>query len=160
MITLLAAISKNNCIGKDGDIPWYIPEDFKRMREVTRGKVLIMGRNTWESIPEHRRPLPKRTNVVITRNDQYTLPEGVERYSTIQDALDAHPGEEIISFGGQGIYKEMIEYSDVLDITHVDQTVEDGDAFFPDIDPVVWKEVWREDHEGFSFVTYNRVRGS
>ncbi len=156
-IILLAAISKNNCIGKNGKIPWYIPEDFKRMREITRGKVLIMGRNTWESIPEHRRPLPDRINVVITRNEQYLLPEGVEQYSTIQDAIDAHLDEDIISFGGEGIYKEMIAYADVLDITHVDQTIKDGNAFFPDIDPIVWKDVWREDHEGFSFVRYERI---
>jgi dihydrofolate reductase len=156
-ITLVAAISKNNCIGKNGEIPWYIPEDFKRMREITQNKVLIMGRNTWESIPKHRRPLPKRTNIVITRNESYELPEGVERYSSIKDAVAAHPDEDIVSFGGQGIYKEMIEYADVLEITHVEQTVDTCDAFFPDINMSIWKEVWRENHEMFSFVTYERI---
>ncbi len=160
MITLVAAISKNNCIGKDNDLPWDIPEDFKHMRKLTLGKVLIMGRKTWESIPEKHRPLPKRTNVVITRNKEYVLPEGVERYNSVPEAVAAHDGEEIIGFGGQRIFEEMILTADVLEITHVDQTVEACDAFFPTIDMNIWKEVWREDHEGFSFVRYVKVQSS
>lgn len=156
-ISLVAAISENNCIGVDNDLPWHIPEDMKRMRQLTLGKVLIMGRNTWESIPEHRRPLPKRTNVVITRNESYELPPGVERFSSIKAAIDAHPDEEIVSFGGQGIFAEMIEYADTLEITHVHKTIEKCGAFFPAIDPVLWKETWREDHDGFSFVTYKHT---
>ena len=155
-ISLVAAISKNNCIGKDNDLPWHIPEDMKRMRELTLNKVLIMGRNTWESIPENRRPLPKRTNVVITRNKDYKVPAGVETYQSIPDAIAAHQGEDIVSFGGTSIFEGMIGLADTLEITHVDQIV-DGDAFFPEIDPDVWKEVWREDHEGFSFVTYKKI---
>ena len=157
MITLFAAISKNLCIGKDNDLPWDIPEDMKRMREVTRGKVLIMGRKTWESIPENRRPLPNRTNVVITRNADYKLPEGAERFDSIDKALEHHKGEEIIGFGGQRIFEEMIEYADILDLTLVDQIIEECHAFFPPIDPAIWKETKREDHEGFSFVTYSRI---
>ncbi|OIO19323.1 MAG: hypothetical protein CO029_02140 [Candidatus Magasanikbacteria bacterium CG_4_9_14_0_2_um_filter_41_10] len=155
-ITLVAAISKNNCIGVKGDLPWHIPEDMKRMREITRKKVLIMGRNTWESIPPHRRPLPDRTNVVITRNESYEFPAGVERFSSIQEAVDAHKGKEIVSFGGEGVFKEMIAYADALEITHVDGEVKACDAFFPVIDLHIWKEVWREDHDGFSFVRYER----
>ena len=160
MITLVAAISKNNCIGVKGDLPWHIPEDMKRMREITRKKVLIMGRNTWESIPSHRRPLPDRTNVVITRNESYELTAGVERFSSIQEAVDAHKGEEIVSFGGEGVFKEMIEYADALEITHVEDSVDACDAYFPEIDLNVWKEVWREDHDGFSFVRYERIKSS
>jgi len=127
------------------------------MREITRNKVLIMGRNTWESIPPHRRPLPDRTNVVITRNESYELPAGAERFSSIQEAVDAHKGEEIVSFGGEGVFKEMIAYADALEITHVDQTVDACDSYFPEIDLGIWKEVWREDHDGFSFVRYERA---
>ncbi|HAZ28883.1 MAG TPA: hypothetical protein DCY48_03875 [Candidatus Magasanikbacteria bacterium] len=156
MITLVAAIAQNNCIGKNGEIPWHIPEDFKRMQEITKGKVLIMGRKTWESIPEKRRPLPERKNIVITRDVNYPLPPNVEHYATIEKALEAHPGEDIVGFGGQKIYEEMMPMADVLDITHVNQTIENGAAFFPAIDPAVWKESWREDHEGFSFVRYAR----
>lgn len=156
-ITLVAAISKNNCIGKNGELPWNISEDLKRVKALTLGKVLIMGRNTWESIPEKYRPLPQRTNVVITRNDTYPLPKEVKKYASIQEALHAHDGEDIISFGGEGIFREMITYADTLEITHVDQTVDLCDAYFPEIDMDVWKEVWREDHDGFSFVRYTRI---
>ncbi len=155
MITLVAAIAKNNCIGKNGELPWNIPEDMKRMRAITLGKVLIMGRRTWESIPANRRPLPNRTNVVITSDTTYTLPNGVEKYSNVSEAIAAHAQEEIVGFGGERIFTEMMPMADVLEITHVDQTV-DGDAFFPVIDPSIWKEVWREDHEGFSFVRYTK----
>lgn len=156
-ITLVAAISKNNCIGKNGELPWNISEDLKRVKALTLGKVLIMGRNTWESIPEKYRPLPQRTNVVITRNDTYPLPKEVKKYASIQEALHAHDGEDIISFGGEGIFREMITYADTLEITHVDQTVDACDAYFPEVDMTVWKEVWREDHDGFSFVRYQRI---
>lgn len=154
MITLVAAISQNNCIGKNGAIPWHIPEDWKRMQAITMGKVLIMGRKTWESIPEKRRPLPGRTNVVITREPKEHFSAGVEIYATIQEAIAAHRDEEIIGFGGQKIFEEMMPLADVLEITYVHQTVDACDAFFPAIDPSVWKEAWREEHEGFSFVTY------
>ncbi|PIR03411.1 MAG: hypothetical protein COV60_00445 [Candidatus Magasanikbacteria bacterium CG11_big_fil_rev_8_21_14_0_20_43_7] len=157
MITLVAAISKNNCIGKNNNLPWHIPEDLKRVKQLTLGKVLIMGRNTWESIPEHYRPLKGRTNVVITRNGTYPLPDGVERYSSIEGALTAHEGEDIVSFGGEGIFRDMIGYTDTLEITHVDMIIETCDAFFPNIDMAVWKEVRREDHVGFSYVTYTRI---
>lgn len=156
MITLVAAISQNNCIGKDNDIPWDIPEDIARMRETTRGKVLIMGRKTWESIPKHRQPLPDRTNVVITEDKEYPFPKGVERYDSIQEALTQHEGEEIISFGGQRIFEEMMPIADALDITHVHQDISECHAYFPPIDPTIWKETWREDHDTYSFVTYTR----
>lgn len=156
MITLVAAISKNNCIGKNGAIPWHIPEDWKRMQTITMGKVIIMGRRTWESIPEKRRPLPGRINVIITREPKERFPAGVEAYPTIQDALAAHPNEEIIGFGGQKIFEDMLPIADTLEITHVNQTVDGCDAYFPVIDARVWKESWREDHHGFSFVTYKK----
>ncbi|MBU2542424.1 dihydrofolate reductase [Patescibacteria group bacterium] len=154
MITLVAAISKNLCIGKDNDLPWDIPEDMEHMRAVTLGKVLIMGRKTWESIPENRRPLPKRTNVVITRNKNYELPKGVERYDSIEEAVEAHKNEEIIGFGGQRIFEEMIKIADELDLTLVNQEIEECHAFFPAIDPKVWEEAERDDRDGFSFVKY------
>ncbi|MDO8626188.1 MAG: dihydrofolate reductase [Candidatus Magasanikbacteria bacterium] len=156
MLTLIAAISKNNCIGIKNDLPWHIPEDFKRMQNLTMGKVLIMGRKTWESIPEKRRPLPNRTNVVITREPKTSFPAGVEIYPTIDQAIKAHSNEEIIGFGGQKIFEEMIKIADHLEITHVNQTVEACDAFFPPIDLNIWKETWREEHKGFAFVTYTR----
>ena len=156
-ITLVAAISNNNCIGKNGELPWNISEDLKRVKKLTIGKTLIMGRKTWESIPEKFRPLPKRTNVVITRNETYTLPKDVKKYASIKEALHAHDGEDIVSFGGEGIFRDMIAYADRLEITHVHETIDACDAFFPPIDPALWKETWREDHDDYSFTTYKRI---
>ena len=153
-ISIVAAISKNNCIGKNGELPWNIPKDMKRVKELTVGKKVIMGRRTWESIPEKYRPLPNRKNIVITSDADYPLPDGVERYATVEDAVNAHTDEEIVGFGGQRIFEAMLPLADTLYITHVDQIVEGGDAFFPAINPEVWKEVEREKHEGFIFVVY------
>ncbi len=156
MVTIVAAVARNGCIGKDGGLPWRIPEDMKRYRDVTMGKVVVMGRKTWESIPEKYRPLPGRTNVVVTRQRAYPLPLGVERFAALDEALDAHAGDDVVINGGGAIYAEAMERTDVLDLTHVHRDVA-GDTFFPPIDPAVWKETWREDRDGFSFVTYRRA---
>lgn len=156
-ISIVVAISKDNCIGKDGGLPWHIPEDMEHMRKKTEGRVLIMGRRTWESIPEKRRPLPNRKNVVITGQQNYTVPEGVEVYSSVAQAVKAHEGEDIVSFGGTSIFSEMLPIVDTLEITHVETTVDGCTAFFPEIDWREWREVWREEHTGFSFVTYKKA---
>ncbi len=155
MITIVAAVACNGCIGKDGVLPWRIPDDMKRYRAITMGKVVVMGRKTWESIPERFRPLPGRTNVVVTRQDGYPLPAGVECYASLTDALTAHAGDDVVVNGGGAVYAEAMARADVLDLTHVHCDV-DGDTFFPAIDPAVWKETTRADHDGFSFVTYRR----
>ena len=154
-ISLIAAIAANNCIGKNNSLPWRIPEDMKRYKEITMGKVIIMGRKTWESIPEKFRPLPGRKNVIITRQAEYPVPSGVELYSDIPAAFTAHKEEEVIINGGAEIYRQTIGLADTLYITHVNQPV-DGDAFFPEIDKAKWQETKREDHDGFSFVVYQR----
>jgi dihydrofolate reductase len=156
MVTIVAAVARNGCIGKDGALPWRISEDMKRYRDVTMGKVVVMGRKTWESIPERYRPLPGRTNVVVTGQASYPLPPGVERAASLEEALVAHATDEVVINGGAAIYRQAMDRADTLDITHVDRDV-DGDTFFPTIDPAVWKETWREDHPGFSFVTYERI---
>ena len=156
MVTIMAAVARNGCIGKDGRLPWHIPEDLKRYRAVTMGKVVVMGRKTWESIPEKFRPLVGRINVVVTRQADYPLPRGVERVASLEAALAAHAREEVVINGGGAIYAEAMPRADVLDLTHVDRDV-DGDTFFPAVDPAVWKPKWREDHDGFSFVTYERA---
>lgn len=154
MITLIAAISKNNCIGRDNDLPWHIPEDLQHFKDQTKGKIVVMGRKTWESIPEKYRPLPKRTNVVISRNPDYVVPEGVFLFTDLEEAFDHFKDQEIMVAGGGQIYTMSIPHADVLDITHVDQEIEDGHAFFPEIDMSVWKEVERVDRDGYSFVRY------
>lgn len=156
MVTIIAAVARNGCIGKDGAIPWHLPEDMQRYRAVTLGKVVVMGRKTWESIPAKYRPLPGRTNVVLTRQTDYPLPSGVERFGALSDALAAHRTDDVVINGGAALYRDALKLADVLDITHVDREV-GGDTFFPPIDPAVWRETSREDHDGFSFVTYVRV---
>ena len=155
MVTIVAAVARNGCIGKDGRVPWHLPEDMRRYRAVTMGKVVVMGRKTWESIPEKFRPLAGRTNVVVTRQGDYPLPDGVERRPSLAAALAAHASRDVVINGGGDLYAQAMPRADVLDVTLVDRDV-DGDTFFPAIDPAVWTPTWREDHEGFAFVTYRR----
>ncbi|OGL74429.1 diacylglycerol kinase [Candidatus Uhrbacteria bacterium RIFCSPHIGHO2_12_FULL_60_25] len=150
-ITLIAAISKNNVIGTEGRLPWHIPEDMKHFKTLTMGKVVLMGRKTWESIPEKFRPLPGRTNVIITRQPDYPVPTGVQTFQSTDDALK----NDVMVIGGAEIYRQTIDRADRLEITYVDRVIE-GDATFPAIDPSVWKEIAREDRDGLSFVTYAR----
>lgn len=155
MVTIVAAVAQNGCIGKNGALPWRIPEDMRRYKAITMGKVVIMGRKTWESIPERHRPLKGRVNVVVTHQADYPLPPGVERVGSLDEALAVHAADEVVVNGGAAIYGDAMGRADLLDITHVHRDV-DGDTFFPAIDPKTWKVAWREDHEGFSFVTYER----
>lgn len=158
-LLLIAAISKNNCIGNHGEIPWRLPEDMKHFKNLTMDKIVLMGRKTWESLPEKWRPLPGRKNIVITRQNEYAVPDGVEIYHTVEAAIAAHPNEDACVIGGAEIYRQTIDQADTLYITHVEKTV-DGDAFFPEIDATVWKETEREKHEGYAFVTYKRMTGN
>ena len=156
MITLIAAIAENNCIGDSGKLPWYLPEDLKRFKEITTGHTVLMGRKTFESIMDYLgKPLPKRTNIVITRQADYKAPRGVHIYTNIEDALQKHKDEDIYIIGGAQIYEQTLEKADRLLITEVHKEV-DGDTFFPEIDKKVWKETSREDHEGYSFVEYKK----
>lgn len=157
MIALIAAIAQNNCIGKSNTLPWHLPEDLLHFKKITTGKIVLMGRKTWESIPEKYRPLPNRKNIVITTQSDFVVPEGVETYHSINDALLAHASEDIFIIGGATIYTQTIGLADTLYITHVNQIV-DGDAFFPDVDHNIWKETERENHEGFSFATYTKIQ--
>lgn len=155
MIALVAAVAENNCIGKSNTLPWYLPEDLKHFKKLTTGKIVLMGRKTWDSIPEKVRPLPNRKNIVVTTQTNFVVPEGVEVFHTIDNALAAHHNEDIMIMGGANIYAQTIDLADTLYITHINQTV-DGDAFFPEIDKTIWKETEREDHDGFSFVVYKK----
>jgi dihydrofolate reductase len=156
-IALIAAVAENNCIGTTGQLPWYLPEDLKHFKALTTGNTVLMGRKTWESIPETFRPLPNRHNIVITRQHDYPVPKGVDVCASPEEALTKFGGETIFVIGGAEIYVHMLNRADTLHITHVHRTV-DGDTFFPVIDAAQWKEVRREDHDEYSFVDYIRVR--
>ncbi|MEK7177541.1 MAG: dihydrofolate reductase, partial [Patescibacteria group bacterium] len=120
--------------GKDNKLLWYIPEDFKRFKELTSGHVVIMGRKTYESLPENFRPLPNRINIMITRDVNYKV-EGVIVYHSLEEVmknLESKFKDEVFIIGGAEIYKQGIKYADKLYLTLVDKEYLDADAFFPE----------------------------
>ena len=160
MIALIAAVAKNRVIGKDNQLLWHLPEDMKFFRETTRGKPVIMGRKTWESLPDAFRPLPGRRNIVISRQADFAAP-GAELANSLESALQlAAQAEAAFIIGGEQIYRQGMNVADRLEITEVDLSPE-GDAWFPDIDPAHWQEVQKntppsQSGTGFSFTTYRR----
>ena len=154
-LSLIAAVANNGVIGSKNAIPWHIPQDMKRFRELTTGKIVLMGRNTWESLPAKFRPLPNRLNIVITRQANYSVPNGVERYTSVDEALTAHQNKDIVVIGGGEIYRATIDQADTLHITHLNTEYE-GDTLFPTIDPQQWKKTTVDIHPDFTFTTYQR----
>lgn len=138
-IALIVAIAENRVIGRAGKLPWRIPEDLKWFKETTMGKPCIMGRKTWESLP--KRPLPGRTNIVVTRERAYRADEGVVVH-TLDDAIAAagrEAPEEIMVIGGAELYREALPRADRIYLTNVHGAVE-GDTHFPGIDMDDWIE--------------------
>lgn len=132
-ISLIAALGNQRQIGKKGKLLWRIPEDMKHLRDLTIGHPIIMGRKTWDSIPEERRPLPERTNIVITRNPEYTASGAIVTNSleeALKEARDTGQGE-IFIFGGGEIYQLAMPLAVKLYLTLVDSS-EEGDTFFPE----------------------------
>lgn len=157
MIKIIAAIAHNNVIGKDGGLPWHIPEDLKRFRKLTEGHIVVMGRKTYESILARLgRPLPNRTSVVITRQLDYSVAAGVVRLASLEEALRVFAGQDIFVIGGAQVYKDALPLVDELYITQVRQSPE-GDTFFPEVDWANWKVVHTEQHEGYTFTDYQRL---
>ena len=135
MVILIAAIANNNALGKDNQLLWHLPDDFKRFKAVTSGHYIIMGRKTFESFPK---PLPNRTHVVITRQKDYH-PEGCIVVDSIEKALEISPeGQDVFVIGGGEIYNLAMRFADKLDITKVHADF-DADVYFPEISPEDWK---------------------
>ena len=154
--SLIAAVAKNNCIGNKNKIPWNIPEDFQYFKKTTLGKTCLMGQATFESILGYLgKPFPGRQTVVVTLDKNYTAPEGVRIFYSLDEAWEKLASEDVFICGGASIYRQTINRADTLYITIVDQEL-DGDVFFPEIDKNIWKETWREDHDGYSFVKYTK----
>ncbi len=160
MITIIAAISENNALGKDNELLWHLPDDFKRFKEVTSGHHVIMGRKTFESLG--KKALPKRTNIIITSQQSYDASCIVLADSLKKALRIAQTDNNPFILGGGMVYKEAIKIADRLDITLVHQEFE-ADTFFPEIDPNIWKEVRSTYHPkdekhkyAFSFVMYER----
>jgi dihydrofolate reductase len=150
----IAAVARNGVIGADGDIPWRIPEDWRRFKRLTTGQVLVMGRKTWASIG---RPLPGRTTYVVTRDrmwrgeDVYAVPSLDEAFAA---AAAREPATVYVAGGGE-IYRAAWDRLTGLEITEVDAEPA-GDVMFPAIEAGEWQETVRDAHDGFAFVTYVR----
>jgi len=159
IVSIVVAISQNHAIGKDNKLLWYLPKDLKHFKEITTGHTVIMGRKTYESVGK---PLPNRRNIIITRQ-QVTI-EGCEVVNSVEAALALCKGEaEVFIVGGAEIYRQALHLTDCIYLTVIHENFE-GDTYFPEIKPDLWKETERQDHEPdeknllpYSFITYERV---
>jgi dihydrofolate reductase len=145
IVSSIVAVGNNNAIGIDNDLPWHLPADLKFFKETTRGHHVIMGRKSFESIG---RPLPGRTNIIITKNTDFAH-SGVIVKSSIPDALAyaAESGqEEVFILGGASVYAQTLNLWHRLYLTHVDAIIDNATAFFPDIDLDNWKLTWEDYH--------------
>jgi dihydrofolate reductase len=161
MITIIAAAGENNSLGKDNDLVWHLPDDFKRFKELTSGNHILMGRKTFETFPK---PLPNRTHLIITRQNDYSVPENCFVFDSIQSAFDKvleHSDNNIWIIGGGEIYKQSMEIADRIELTRVHSEFE-ADTFFPEIGEE-WELVSEEYHPAderhkydFTYLTYDR----
>ncbi|WP_026728506.1 dihydrofolate reductase [Flavobacterium denitrificans] len=142
MIIMIAAVAENNALGKNNDLVWHLPNDFKRFKSLTTNHYIIMGRKTFESFPK---PLPNRTHVIITRQSDYN-PEGCIVVDSIEKAIAACPeNEDSYIIGGGEIYNLALPYADIIEITKVHHTF-DADTFFPKINEREWILVESEEN--------------
>jgi dihydrofolate reductase len=157
-LIVVAAVATNGVIGRDGDLAWRNSEDLRRLKAMTMGHVLLMGRRNYESIG---RPLPGRRTVVLTRQPDWAV-DGVTVAHDLESAVDtalAQAGDGIVFvFGGGEIYAQLMDRADALELTEIDEPI-DGDVFFPPIDPERWRQVSRETRDGFCWVRYERAAG-
>lgn len=159
MITMIAAAGENNALGKDNDLVWHLPDDFKRFKQITTGHPIVMGRKTFESFPKL---LPNRLHIIITRNKDFQA-EGAVVVNSLTDALEAAKNDpQPFIIGGGEIYRLGMEVSDCIELTRVHGEFE-ADAFFPEIDTAHWELVKEEFHDKderhqfpFTYLTYKR----
>lgn len=159
MVAIVVAHAANRVIGRDGDLPWRLPSDLRRFRELTRGHTVVMGRRTWESLPDAFRPLPERRNLVLSADPAFSAP-GAEVFATLERALAACGGDCFV-IGGEAAYREALPWCERLYATEIEVEVE-GDAFFPELEIAEWRCVESgerrvENELGFSFRTYERA---
>ena len=159
-LTLIAAVARNGVIGRDNRLPWHLPADLKHFKALTTGHAVIMGRKTWESLPEKFRPLPGRQNIVVTRKAGYAA-AGANVVTSLADAVAAAGGSEAFVIGGADLYVAALPLADRLQLTEIDADY-DGDTWFPPRDPRQWRETVRDAQRdeagtGYAFVTYERT---
>lgn len=158
-VAIIVATDERGAIGRDGQLPWRLPEDLKRFKALTLGKPIIMGRKTWDSIG---RPLPGRRNIVVTRQPGLELPGAAVVDSLSEALVAAGDVPEVCIIGGAEIYRLALPLADTVHLTRVHAKVE-ADTFFPPLEPQQWDEVAREDHvaderhaHAYSFVELRR----
>ena len=164
ILSFIAALSRNRVIGKNNDLPWSLPDDMKYFMQTTKGHYVIMGRKNYDSIPDKFRPLPNRTNIVVTHQKEFQAPGCVVVHS-LEDGIDrARKANEQEAFiiGGAEIFRQGFALSQRLYLTEINGEV-DGDIYFPEWNPSDWKEVSRRHHPtderhafAFDFVVYER----
>lgn len=161
MLSIIVALAENNAIGKNNDLIWYLSDDLKRFKRLTTGHTILMGRKTYDSLPNGA--LPKRENVVITRDEKLELPNCIMLHS-IEEAIEkyAHSEEEVFVIGGGSIYERLLPYAKKLYLTKVHAKF-DADVFFPEIKEEDWFVLAEEHHQkgeknefDFSFVDWVR----
>ena len=158
-------MSMNHVIGKNNDLPWHLPDDFKFFQEITRGHHVLMGRKNYESLPIKYRPLPNRINLVLTNNKNYNAPNSFQ-FVSFEDALEFAKKEgekELFVIGGGEIYQLLLPLANRIYLTEI-HTQLSGDAYFPIFDTTIFKETSRSHHSAdthhkyaFDFVTYDRI---
>ena len=155
-LVLIAAVSENGVIGKEGELPWHLPQDLKRFKELTLDHPVVMGSVTFDSIVSRlNKPQPGRHNIVLDEKKDFSE-HGVSTARSIDEALRiAGTEKDVYIIGGASVYSQSIGIADRLEITRVHQVIE-GDAFFPNIDPLTWYVTQTETGKDFSFFTYGR----
>ena len=159
-INLIYARADNGIIGKDGVMPWHLPEDLAHFKELTQGRPVIMGRKTWDSLPERFRPLPDRINIVVTRQEVWQQ-EGAKPATSLEDALQiaGQSADTVWVMGGAQIYAQALPLAHRVEVTEIHREFE-GDVYAPPLGPE-WKEIARSNQVAanglsFSFVTFER----
>ena len=158
-MNMIAAVDNNWAIGNKNKLLISIPADMKMFREETTGKVVVMGRKTLESFPGQR-PLPKRTNIVLTKNRDYKVNDAIVVYSIeeLMEELKKYDTEDVYIIGGETIYRQMLPYADVCHITKIDRAYE-ADAYFPDLDKdPEWSVTAESDEQVYFDTTYAFVK--
>jgi|SRR6266850_4336027 len=164
IISFIAALSKNRVIGKKNDLPWHLPDDMKYFMQTTKAHYVIMGRKNYDSIPEKFRPLPNRTNVVVTRQKNFKATGCVVVHSLEDGIEQARKGneQEVFIIGGAEIFEHGFRFSQRLYLTEIDAEV-DGDTYFPEWNAAEWREISRRHHTAdarhafdFDFAVYER----
>ncbi|HEX5170015.1 MAG TPA: dihydrofolate reductase [Cyclobacteriaceae bacterium] len=165
IVSLIAAVAQNKVIGKNNDLPWNLPDDMKYFMQTTKSHYVIMGRKNYQSIPEKFRPLPNRTNVVVTRQKNFAAP-GCIIVNSIEEGIERakeNNEQEVFIIGGAEIYRQGMKHTQRMYLTEIKAIIE-GDTFFPEFNHHEWKEISRTSHGTderhrypFDFVVYEKI---